>query len=153
MDGKEIKKGIDYLFDRFWDEDLTDEEQEKLEQDSKDLVVKYGWKAVYSAATEYLHTKCKTPESAINFASNYWTYGWYDHPIPDPHKFLAYFYFRINSETEKFDPMDILDSLATTILSKAGYSEADLVLNPYYMPENDPKIQKEVNQLKNTYGS
>ena len=82
---KRIKKEIDYLFDRFWDEDLTDEEQEKLEQDSKDLVVKYGWKAVYSAATEYLHTKCKTPESVFNFASNYWTYGWHDYSIPDPY--------------------------------------------------------------------
>ena len=49
--------------------------------------------------------------------------------------------------------MDILDSLATTILPKAGYAEADLVLNPYYMPENDPKIQKEVDLLKNTYRS
>lgn len=153
MDGKEIKKGIDYLFDRFWDEDLTDEEQERLEQDSKDLVARYSWKEIYSAALEYLHTECKTPESVINFASNYWTYGWQDYSIPDPYKFLAYFYFKINFETEKYDTMDILDSLATTILPKAGYAEADLVLNPYYMPENDPKIQKEVDLLKNTYRS
>ncbi len=151
MDEKEIKKKIEYLFDRYWDEDLTDEEQEKLDQDSKDLVVGYSWKEVYSAATEYLHSKCKTPESVINFASNYWTYGWYDYPIPNPHSFLAYFYFRINYETEKYDTMDILDSLATTILPKAGYTEADLVLNPYYMPENDPKIQSEVNKFKNIY--
>ena len=44
--------------------------------------------------------------------------------------------------------MDILDSLATTILPKAGFSEANLVLNTQYMPENDPKIKYEVDLLK-----
>ena len=44
--------------------------------------------------------------------------------------------------------MDILDSLATTILPKASFSEANLVLNTQYMPENDPKIKYEVDLLK-----
>ncbi len=44
--------------------------------------------------------------------------------------------------------MDILDSLATTILPKAGFSEADLVLNTQYMPENDPIIKQAADSFK-----
>ena len=46
--------------------------------------------------------------------------------------------------------MDILDSLATTILPKAGFPEANLALNTQYMPENDPKIKHEVDLLKSS---
>ena len=152
MGSKELNERIEYLFNRYWDEDLSDEDQDKLEEAADDLVAEYGWDAVYCAAVEYLHTKCLTPESVINFASNYWTYGWYTNPIPDPHRFLAYFYYRISYETQKYDPMDILDSLSRTILSKAGFSEADLVLNSQYMPENDQKIKAEVDYFKSTIG-
>ena len=139
---------IEYLFSRYWDKDLSEKDQDKLEQDANDLVKEYGWNEVYSNAMNYLHTKCLTPESVVNFASNYRTYGWYENPIPDPHKFLAYFYYITDYETQKYDPMDILDSLATTILPKASFSEANLVLNTQYMPENDPKIKYEVDLLK-----
>ena len=148
MTNKDLANRIHYLFDRNWDEDLSDEALDQLQQDADDLVAKYGWDNVYPAAIEYLHTNCLTPEQAVNFACYYWTYGWYEHPIPDPHKFLGYFYYRTNFETGKYDSMDILDSLATTILPKAGFSEADLVLNTQYMPENDPKIKYEVDLLK-----
>ncbi len=46
--------------------------------------------------------------------------------------------------------MDILDSLATTILPKAGFPEANLVLNTQYMPESDPKIRDEVERFRST---
>jgi hypothetical protein len=141
---------IEYLFDRDWDEDLSDEDQDKLEQAADDLVAEYGWDEVYENAVNYLHKKCTTPESVVNFASNYWTYGWYNNPIPNPHKFLAYFYYVIRYDTQKYDPMDILDSLATTILPKAGFPEANLALNTQYMPENDPKIKHEVDLLKSS---
>ena len=148
MDSSRLSEKIDYLFDRYWDEDMPEEDQDKLEQDADNLVAEYGWEKVYSEAVTYLHSKCLTPESAVNFASNFWTYGWYRFPIPDPHRFLAYFYYRINYETSKYDPMDILDSLATSILPKAGFSEADLFINTQYIPENDPKIRKEVEILR-----
>ena len=148
MKNCEQHEKIEYLFSRYWDEDLSEKDQDKLEQDADDLVREYGWNEVYSNAMNYLHTKCLTPESVVNFASNYWTYGWYENPIPDPHKFLAYFYYITDYETQKYDPMDILDSLATTFLPKAGFSEANLVLNTQYMPENDPKIKYEVDLLK-----
>ena len=140
---------IEYLFNRCWDEDLSDEDQDELEKAADNLVIEYGWNAVYSAAVNYLHTICITPEAVINFASNYWTYGWQDNPIPDPHHFLGYFYFRLNYDTAKYDTVDILDSLSTTILPKAGFSEANLELHPQYMPENDPKIQTEVDWFAN----
>ena len=44
---------------------------------------------------------------------------------------------------------DILDSIATTILPKAGYSCADLVLHPDYMPENDPELITSVERYRN----
>ena len=148
MNSKELYDKITYLFNRYWDEDLSDEEQDGLEQEADDLVKEIGWRDVYKAAVEYLHRECLTPGSAVNFACNYWTYGWYNNPIPDPHRFLGYFYYRINYETAKYDTIDILDSLATTILPKAGYSEANLVLNTQYMPESDPKIKEEADRFK-----
>ena len=148
MDNKELYKKIKYLFDRYWDDDLSDADQDKLEQYADDLVEKFGWSEVYNATVDYLHTECVTPDSVINFASNYWTYGWYENPIPDPHRFLGYLYYRVNYETERYDVMDILDSLATTILPKAGFPEANLVLNTQYMPENDPKIRDAVEQFR-----
>lgn len=51
-------------------------------------------------------------------------------------------------QVSKYDDMDILDSLAINILPKAGYRDADLSVNPRYMPENDPVLQKEVERLK-----
>lgn len=145
---KELKERIDYLFNRDAEEELPEEEEDALEQDADNLVAQYGWENVYQAAVDYLHTKCLTPESAVNFATNYWIYQWIKLPIPDPHRFLGYFYYRINYDAQKYDVLDILDTLATTILPRMGYSEADLYLNPYYMPENDPKILKEVELFK-----
>ena len=148
MENTKLTEMITYLFSRYWDEDLSDDEIDKLEQDADDLVAEFGWPDVYNTAVNYLHTECLTPESVINFASNYWTYGWYENPIPDPHRLLGYFYYRVNYETEKYDVMDILDSLATTILPKAGFPETNLVLNTQYMPENDPKIRDEVERFR-----
>ncbi|MBQ1809508.1 MAG: hypothetical protein II016_00040, partial [Erysipelotrichaceae bacterium] len=106
MNNIDLYKKIEYLFNRYWDEDLPDEDQDKLEQYADELVAEYGWDKVYENAVLYLHTNCRTPESAVNFANNYWTYGWYENPIPDPHKFLAYFYYITDYDTQKYDPMD-----------------------------------------------
>jgi len=50
---------------------------------------------------------------------------------------------------EKYDSPGILDSLAITILPKAGYKEADLMRNTRYIPESDPRIIAEADILKN----
>ena len=137
-----------YLFNRSYDEDLSSEEEEAIEERAEQMITEYGWENTFSAWEQYLKENCITPESVINFANLFWWYGGQDHPIPEPHKFLGYFYYRINMETSKYDEMDILDSLSTTILKNAGFREADLVLNTQYMPENDPKIIAEVENYR-----
>ena len=148
MDNKELFNKIKYLFDRYWDEDLSDDEEDKLYSIADDMLTDYEWTQVFSTASEYLHNECKSPEDVINFAHFYWIYGWYENAIEDPYKFLGYLYYRIDLNVDKYDDMDILDSLATTILPRAGYSEADLYLNTQYMPEKDPKILEVVKQYK-----
>jgi len=143
-----INDKIKYLFDRPWDEDLSDSQESELLAEAERLVNNAGWPDTYSAAISYLHEACVTPEAAINFAHLFWDYGWYEKPISDPHRFLAYFYYRINLEVERYDSPGILDSLAITILPKAGYREADLMHNTQYVPERDPKIIAEVEALK-----
>ena len=135
-----LNRTIEYLFDRQWDEDLSEAEEQQLDDVAEALLTEYDWEDVFKAAFEYLKTSCSSPEEVINFAILYWDYGWYEYPIKKPHDFLGYLYYRIGFETAKYDFNDILDSLATTILPRAGYPEADLVLNTQYMPEKDPKI-------------
>lgn len=98
----------------------------------------------------YLFTECKTPESAINFANLFWSYGGQDHPVIEPYKILGYFYYRIDFDTEKYDELGILDSLAIDLLPKAGYSYADRLINDEYIPELDPKIIAQVEAYKSS---
>ena len=148
MTDKNLAETIEYLFNRQWDENMPDEEEDALLQIAKDAVSQYGWDQVFAAANDYLHQKCITPDSAINFAYMYWFYRWADKAIPDPYPFLAYFYYRIDWQVSEYDYSDILDSLAISLLPKAGYRDADLFLNPRYMPETDPVMKKEVEKLK-----
>lgn len=143
-----ISEKIDYLFNRYWDERLPEDEEAALEQVADDLVSENGWGPVYSEAVKYLHLKCPTPESVVNFAHLYWNYMWHEIPIPDPYAFLAYFYYRIDWQASKYDDMCILDSLAINMLPKAGFRNADLFINPRYTPETDPVMIKEVEKLK-----
>ena len=148
MNDTDLTKPIEHLFDRPWDEDLSEEEEDALDQAADALVSEYGWENVFPAAVAFLHTRCQTPEQAVNFACNYWNYGWYELPVPDPHRFLGYLYYLIGFDAVRNDPIDILDSLATAILPKAGFREADLFLNPRYMPETDPKIIRAVEEFR-----
>ena len=145
----ELSQAIKYLFDRDCDADMTEEEEDVIQNTADNLVKEHGWNEVFSAAGEYLRQNCTSPESVINYAVLFWNYGWYANPIPEPYHFLAYFYYRINWQAEKYDDRDILDSLAISILPKAGYRDADLSVNPRYMPENDPILKKEVEKLQN----
>lgn len=145
----DLRHDIDYLFNRDYQEELTDEQEDELAEYANNVIKKYPWKKVFKCASEYLYNNCKTPEEVINFAYLYYYYLWFKRKISNPYKFLGYFYYRINFETEKYDDNDILDTLATTILPKCGISEADLYYNPYYMPENDPKIIAEVEKYRN----
>ena len=138
-----------FFFDRsYFEEELSEKEDDEVLERVDNLIKRFGWNEVFNVWLKYLHEKCKTPESVINFAHIFWWLGGQDHIIPHPHKFLAYFYYRINFNIEKYDTSCILDSLATEILPKMGFSEADLFLHTDYVPERDPKIIREVENLK-----
>jgi len=61
MTAAEIKKKIEYLFDRPWDEDLSDSQESELLAEADRLVNDAGWPETYSAAVRYLHEICTTP--------------------------------------------------------------------------------------------
>jgi len=82
MTAYDINDKIKYLFDRPWDEDLSDSQESELLAEAEQLVDKAGWPETYSAAISYLHEACVTPESAINFAHLFWDYGWYEKANP-----------------------------------------------------------------------
>lgn len=141
-----------YLFNRLYDVNLPDDEDEALLKRAQQQVIDYGWDNTFESWKQYLFTKCITPDEVINFAHLFWCYDGCEYIIPNPHSFLAYMYYRIDMNPTKYDDLDILDGIAITILPKAGYTEADLISNPYYSPLDDKKIIEEVEKLKNLEG-
>lgn len=148
MVNSDIRSVLEKLLSRPWDEDLTEEEEDSFEDMAAQLVSEYGWESVYTAVTEYLQHKCNTPEAVVNFAHQYWGYGWCRFPVPDPYRFLGYLYYRIDLEPGKYDATTIMDGLTSTILPKAGFTEANMALNTRYVPELDPKIIAEVERFR-----
>ena len=148
MIDKHLLEETKYLFDRSYEAEMTIAEEDALTDRAEKLIADYDWRDTFAAWNQYLHENCKTPESVVNFANLFWWYGGEDHIIPDPYDFLGYLYYRVNLEPEKYDAADLFDSLAITILPKAGYPEADLVLHTDYMPENDPKLLEAVKKLQ-----
>ena len=104
----ELFEKIKYLFDRDCDEEMTEEEEDAIQKVADDLVAEYGWDEVFSETDQYLRRFCTSPETVINFAVLFWNYMWYENPLPDPYRFLAYFYYRINWQTALYDDRDIL---------------------------------------------
>ncbi|MBO7393874.1 MAG: hypothetical protein J6U98_06700, partial [Abditibacteriota bacterium] len=88
-------------------------------------------------------------EKVIGFANLFWIY-YYDllKPVPDPHRFLGYFYFALNLETARYDAVDILDSIVSKVMPASGYPEKNPFTNYDYIPEKDPDILAEVEKYK-----
>lgn len=152
---KELQNKTDFIFERNYlkelqptDDSITEEMEENYEQTANYLVSNFGWDMVFDCWNNYLQTTCDSPEKVINFAYLFLNYGGAEHIIPNPHKFLAYFYYRIDLNPAKYDAVDIMDDLSTTILKMSGFSEANIELNPQYVPERDPKIIAEVEKIK-----
>lgn len=143
-----IDETTQYLFGRSYNDDITDDQEDELLDLVDEQISNYGWKDTFDSWNKYLTGVCISPEAVINFANLFWWYGGQDHPIPNPYMFLGYFYYRINFKSDVYDKADVLDSITRNVLSKAGYREADLVNNPYYMPEKDPKIIEAVRQYE-----
>ncbi len=145
---KDIDEITKYLFDRAYSDNLTDDQEDEILDQVDQQISDFGWKETYSSWMKYLVNTCDTSDSVINFANLFWWYGGQDHPITDPYRFLGYLFYRTGFNLENNSNANILDSLATYILPKAGYREADLVHNPYYTPENDPQIHEAVDSYK-----
>ena len=145
----EIDKQTYLLFNRTYDYD-TSQEYDLLLDKVEQQITEFGWDKTFESWKNFLFTECKTPESAINFANLFWSYGGQDYPVIEPYKFLGYFYYRIDFDTEKYDELGILDSLAIDLLPKAGYSYADRLINDEYIPELDPKIIAQVEAYKSS---
>ena len=148
MNDETLTTETNYLFGRNWEDDLSEEELDEYISRAESLITKYGWPEVFNAWNDYLHTKCPTPESVVNFATLFWNYGGEERPIPEPHKFLGYMLFRIDCDILAYDNGDIIEAIATEILPKAGFTEADLFLHPYYAVDKDPNILAEVEYWK-----
>lgn len=63
-------------------------------------------------------------------------------PFRDPHPFISYFYYRIDTRIFGGEATDIFDSIAIPLLSNIG--EISIENAPDYVPEKDPKILKAV---------
>jgi len=149
MENKIIME-TEYLYNRSYDDELTDEEDEALYDRAQQQILDYGWDKTFESWKEYLFTKCISPESVVNFANLFWCYCAGEYVIADPYSFLGYMYYRIDMNPSKYDDLDILDGLAITILPKAGFSNADLMKNPYYSPLEDERLIAEVEKFKNS---
>ena len=125
------------------------EEEDALTDRAAQLIADYDWRDTFSTWSQFLYENCTTPESVVNFANLFWWYSGQDHVIPDPYDFLGYLYYRVDLEPETYDGGTVLDIITTTILPRAGYTEADLVLHPDHLLENDPKLIASVDAYKN----
>ncbi len=131
--------------------DMTEEQYDYLYEIIQWELSEFGWDDTFRSWEKYLFTECVSPESVVNFANLFWCYGGCEHRIPDPCRFLAYFYYRVGFDgktydlnEDKYGVLGILDSLGVSVMLKAGFRHADLVENPYYTPESDPLITAEI---------
>ncbi|MBQ3682329.1 MAG: hypothetical protein II922_04530 [Succinimonas sp.] len=149
MSSDKIDEQTHWLFNRTYGVSSKEQRKETREK-VKQQISEFGWENTFESWKNYLFTECKTPESAINFANLFWSYGGHDYTVIEPYKFLGYFYYRIDFDAEKYDELGILDSLAIDLLPKAGYSYADRLINDDYIPELDPKIIAQVEIYKSS---
>ena len=133
-----------YIFTLDWDTDFTDEELDKLDAMVEQLISENGWPKVYETWCAYLHNECKNDWSVVNFACHYWDYA-HDRYVPDPIHFIAYLYYRVDT-SKNSRACEIFDSLAITILPNAGL--LDMMEEPNYAAEKDPRIQAEIALIK-----
>lgn len=148
----ELDKKTEYLFGRDFigelngDVEITEEEEQKYSDCVNELYKKYNWNDIFNCWESYLHNKCETPIKLFNFANLFWEYEGYKESIPEPYKFLAYFYYRANPNEyeDTANAATIMDSLAIQILHRAGMAGVVNSENPYYNPQDDPKMVEEI---------
>lgn len=121
MDEVYLQKETDYLFgcdysSGKFDPEGTEHEDEHYDR-AQSLLEKYPWDAVLTVWSNYLHKKCLTEQEAINFCNLFFLYGGSEQLIPEPYRFCAYLYYRIDVQKCLADGHDevfyLLDSIST----------------------------------------
>ncbi len=149
MNKSELYREIIFLFNRPWDEELTDEKEEELQERYDNLVNDYGWNLVFESIDKYLRSECLDGDSACNFAHMYWGYNCYSpKKVDSPYAFLGYLYYRMNLDPYSYDAIDIMDGLVKDLLSTKKDKSYDPFWNTNYIPEKDPVIIAEVEKLR-----
>ncbi|MBQ7266490.1 MAG: hypothetical protein IJS61_10415 [Firmicutes bacterium] len=153
MSNQDLKKLVDALFNRRWDDNISDEEDERFQNLYESTVKKYGWEQVFDAIDKYMRISCLTSDSTINFANLFWGYNCeIPRKISNPYRFLGYLYYRVNSKPWEYDCAEVYEGLVYNLLS----GENDFTHNPFtnydYKPEEDPEMVAEIERLKKQNG-
>lgn len=145
-----IEDTVNYLFDRDFNEEITDEQEDELDKCFNEAISKYGWDKTFEAIDSYMRLKCLDGNEATNFALWFSFYRCSEAgKINEPYRFLGYLYYRMELEPWKYDALDIMDGLVKDILSNENDKRCDPFWNEEYKPENDPEIIAEVEKLRN----
>ena len=138
---KLFKPGLAYTdeFNKNWKE---------YEDHANEVIHKYGWDAVLNSWTNYLHKYCTTKESVCNFAELFFSYTDCKKPVGNPFKWLAWFYHIMDLCPYSYDKGSIIDDMSMLLLVNSGYERASNWVDPYYVPEKDPKLIAEVEKLR-----
>lgn len=150
MINNELQEVVKNLFDRQWDANIdNDEEDERLQTIYDNTVAKYGWENTFESIDDYMRTKCLDGESVFNFINLFFSYNCYEtRKIKNPYRFLGYIYYRMDLAPWKYDAVDLLDGIVNDLLSTPDNKSHDSFWNPDYIPEKDPDIIAEVEKLK-----
>ena len=138
-----IKDTTAYLFNcNFFDDDFDPDGKEVHLDRAQELQEAFPWNDIIMEWHSFLYTKCHTPEEIINFANLFFYYEGADGYNPEPYKFIAYMYAKVDMDIYWDSAGDLFDSIAIRILS---YQQLiNLKEDPYYDPLKDPKILKEI---------
>ena len=58
---EELNQKLNVFFNRDWFVELSEQEEEKMEELAAGLVKDFGWDTVFHAAFKYLKGNCRTP--------------------------------------------------------------------------------------------
>lgn len=142
MDKNVIDKIKFYFSWQTEDESIPDEVSEKYMHDMGEIIKENGWKNVYPVMKQILREDCKDVNEIINWCNLFWCYAACDNlPIPEPYKLVAYLYFKVDI-AEYPDAFTVLDSIALNALN------IDLINEPNYAANADPKIVKLISEFK-----
>lgn len=138
----------DYLSELDETNDISEDEEKKYDDVVEKLYEEYDWNDIFKCWFDYLQRKCINAKQALNFAHLFWNYEGHEHYIEDPYKFLSYFYYRIDMKKYRDIAMTILDGISIEVLHRAGITNVYYDENPYYEPENDPMMIREIENWK-----